>query len=77
MEVLDSWAVTQSWSIVADRLGEEKFVAEWNQATKAERSVLQTIAKGEPASRVTRWGGTFTGRLVAKGRCDLTAKRVN
>lgn len=66
-EVLDNRAVTQSWPIVADRLGEEKFAAEWNQATEAERNVLQAIAKGEPVSRVGRNGGTFAARLVAKG----------
>lgn len=65
--VLDDRVVTQAWSTVAERLGEEKFAAEWNQATEAERDVLQSIARAEPISRAKRSGATLATRLVAKG----------
>lgn len=43
---IDDTLVIRQWSIVVERLGEEKFTAEWNQATDGERDVLVAIAHG-------------------------------
>jgi hypothetical protein len=64
---IDGTFVVHQWSIVAERFSEEKFTAEWNQATDSERDVLVAIARGNAASQGNRSGTTLALRLVSKG----------
>lgn len=64
---IDGTFVVHQWPIVAERFGEEKFAAEWNQATDSERDVLVAIAHGNTVSQGNRSGATLALRLVNKG----------
>lgn len=67
LSVMDDYFVESHWHEVAERLGEEKFAAEWNQATDGEREVLESVAQNLPVSHAKRSGAALAARLVNKG----------
>ncbi len=64
---IDGQFVESHWSLVAERMGEEKFAAEWNQATDGEREVLGFVAQNLPMSQGKRSASALASRLVNKG----------
>ncbi len=65
--VMDEAFVDMHWLAITERLGEEKFAAEWHQATDGEREVLELVAQNLPVSHAKRSGTALAARLVSKG----------
>lgn len=67
IRTIDEEFVRGQWAAVYERLGMEKFEAEWNYATDAERELLALVADERPLSTYGRSASTLAARLVQKG----------